>query len=135
MRFRVQQKEAIQLNLTPLIDVVFLLLIFFMLTTTFKPPNTLEIALPKASGAKANEAVLPIQIGVDKMGRYSFKQQDLGTDLMRLKMLLEQSLTQTGLNTPIWVVGDQQAPHQAVVSVLELANQLEITQLKILTAT
>ena len=65
MQFRRQSSAEDSINLTPLIDVVFLLLIFFMVTTTFKPDNrNLVIELPKAEGQAAliEEDVVDVQI-------------------------------------------------------------------------
>ena len=67
LKFRRKPKEEVSVNLTPLIDVVFLLLIFFMVSTTFTNESHLQISLPEADGemADAQAETLEVLIGVD----------------------------------------------------------------------
>ena len=58
MKFSVPETEEVSINLTPLIDIVFLLLIFFMVSTTFQRETELEIALPEASAEASSEPVV-----------------------------------------------------------------------------
>ena len=70
MKFRRQRREELSINLTPLIDVVFLLLIFFMVSTTFDKEARIRVDLPEA--ATKDEAVQEqtLEITVDANGRY-----------------------------------------------------------------
>ena len=65
MRFSTPDEENDEINLTPLIDVVFLLLIFFMLTTTFKQEAALTIDLPEANAIQQQEVSLNIEVLID----------------------------------------------------------------------
>ena len=72
MKFSHQQQEPLNINLTPLIDVVFLLLIFFMVTTTFTRETQLEVSLPEASSAQAaSQEQERIDIIIDADSQYS----------------------------------------------------------------
>ena len=70
MKFRQVRRELPALNLTPLIDIVFLLLIFFMVTTSFSRETRLLVSLPEASGSAEN-ATESIEVLVDKEGGYA----------------------------------------------------------------
>ncbi|MEX2320333.1 MAG: biopolymer transporter ExbD, partial [Saccharospirillum sp.] len=71
MRFRRSRQEEAQVNLTPLIDVVFLLLIFFMVSTTFTRETQLQIDLPESSSDAVLGDERPIEIQVDAQGQYA----------------------------------------------------------------
>ncbi len=129
MRFRRSRQEEVQVNLTPLIDVVFLLLIFFMVSTTFTRETKLEIDLPESS----SEAVLaderPLEILVDSSGNYAVNNTPLlRNDTDTLKQAL---LDVAGNNRDMTVVitGDAQAPHQAMVFALDAVGQLGFTKI------
>ena len=68
MKFRRQRREEVGINLTPLIDVVFLLLIFFMVSTTFNRETQLSIDLPEAQGKAVEVSDQKIEILIDQSG-------------------------------------------------------------------
>ncbi|MEQ9464944.1 MAG: biopolymer transporter ExbD, partial [Haliea sp.] len=70
MKFRRQRPGEVGVNLTPLIDVVFLLLIFFMVSTTFTRETQLTLDLPEASGAARDTPEQQVEVLVDEQGRY-----------------------------------------------------------------
>ena len=65
---RTERDEA-QIDLTPLIDVVFLLLIFFMVSTTFERESEIEIELPEASAERPEREIEPVEVWIDAAGR------------------------------------------------------------------
>ena len=73
MNFRRQSKEELSVNLTPLIDIVFLLLIFFMVSTTFTKESQLNISLPEASAELSDVPPASIEILITDAGTYSIK--------------------------------------------------------------
>ena len=78
MKFRRQRLEEVNINLTPLIDVVFLLLIFFMVSTTFKQTTDLTIDLPTAnSGAVSIVSQDPVEVTISKDGQFVINGQTL----------------------------------------------------------
>lgn len=125
-----------ELNLTPLVDVVFLLLLFFMISTTFEKERELPIALPEAEGQPTAAQAEPLIIGIDRNSHYVVAGQSLalppGKNLPAaiteaLAMALHQA--RPGAETAALLIeADAQAPHQAVMRVLDAAQQLGITQ-------
>ena len=134
MQFRRQSNQDEQINLTPLIDVVFLLLIFFMVSTTFTKETHLEIDLPEASAepATANEG-LSIDITIQVTGDYVINGQAL---VNQQAVTLQRALKKVadGDNTlPLTITADANTPHQAVVRAMDVAGQLGFAQLRITT--
>lgn len=133
IRPRTQDTEP-EVNLTPLIDVVFLLLIFFMVTTSFIQDSELHIELPYASVAPQPEQTSGIRIAVNAEGRYFLNGQELiNTEPETLKQALRK-ITGEEANGPLVIRADAQASHQAVVTVLDVAGQLGYANIVIETA-
>lgn len=129
MRFRRStRQEEVQVNLTPLIDVVFLLLIFFMVSTTFTRETKLDIDLPESS----SEAVLgderPLEILVDASGNYAVNNTPLlRSDTESLKQALAEVAGPNRDQTVI-ITGDAKAPHQAMIFALDAVGQMGFSQ-------
>lgn len=133
MNFRPRRREEPEINLVPMIDVVLVLLIFFMIATSLRHPSELEIRLPEASGKPMPGDVAQLAVEIDAAGRYAVNGRVLeSTDAATLK---EALLTETkGRLLPLTISADGRTPHQAVVTVLDVAGQLGISQLAITTA-
>lgn len=133
MKFRRQSREEDSINLTPLIDVVFLLLIFFMVSTTFTKETHLTVDLPEANANPAQEQPETIDIVIAKDGSYSIN----GNVLVNQKPeTLERALTQVadGDNRrPLVITADAATPHQAVVTAMDVAGKLGFVHLSIAT--
>ena len=119
------------LDMTPLIDVVFLLLIFFMVSTTFERETQLKIDLPEASGevveTRPDER---IEITIDQAGLIYVNQRELVTsDLPTLRRALSQ-LVADDLERIVLVDADERAPFQAVVIVMDAASQLGLAKVR-----
>ena len=133
MNLRPRRREEPEINLVPMIDVVLVLLIFFMIATSLRHPSELEIRLPEASGKPMPGDVAQLAVEIDAAGRYAVNGRVLeSTDAATLK---EALLTETkGRLLPLTISADGRTPHQAVVTVLDVAGQLGINQLAITTA-
>ncbi len=134
MEFRRQKRHQDGVNLTPLIDVVFLLLIFFMVSTTFTRETRLTVDLPEADGASAPAEVpeqLEVVIGRD--GSYSVNGKVLVNRKIDtiMKALEDQSGRDTSM--PIVITADDEAPHGAVVRAMDAAGRLGFQKLSITT--
>jgi biopolymer transport protein ExbD len=131
MRFKDTKQEELGIDLTPFIDVVFMLLLFFVVSTTlFKGATELDVQLPEAN-AKARDAdKKSIEIGVDVKGNYFLNGKPIGNDSKHLKAALRQLAEKESL--PLVVVGDKAAPYQAVIYALEVAGECGITQVQIM---
>lgn len=130
MRFRERNQEEIALDLTPFIDVVLMLLLFFVVSTTlFKGATELDVELPDANAKVMDADRKKIEVGVSSSGDYFLNGKALGSDPKRLKSALMQIAKREKL--PLVVAGDRMAPHQAVVYALEVAGECGITQVQI----
>ena len=132
MRFRRRQhQDNLRVNLTPLIDTVFLLLIFFMMTTTFNRESQLQIDLPEAKGKPLTEQQEPIRIIIDDKGGYAINDLEHGlinNQLETLKRALEETVgNQT--DTPLLISADEHAPHYAVMKAMEAIRDLGYVRL------
>ncbi|WP_108127690.1 ExbD/TolR family protein [Saccharospirillum mangrovi] len=128
MRFRRQRREEVQVNLTPLIDVVFLLLIFFMVSTTFTRETQLQIDLPESSSDQAQLDQRSLEIMVDSQGHYAVNNQPLlRNDSDTLKQALAE-LAGNRRDQTVVITGDAQAPHQAMIYALDAVGQLGFTK-------
>ena len=89
MNLRPRRREEPELNLVPMIDVVLVLLIFFMVATSLRHPSELEIRLPEASGQPMPGDVAQLEIDIDAEGRYAINGRALdATDAPALKRRL-----------------------------------------------
>ena len=133
MNLKPDRSDDIELNITPLIDVVFLLLIFFMVSTTFDKQAKLKIDLPEASATAQQQSDDSIVIGIDAKGRFFVNDRQLvNSQLQTLKLALTKTLGDKK-DVPIVLRADAQTPHQAVVTAMDAASQLGLTRLSIAT--
>lgn len=129
MEFRRKKRAPVEIGLIPMIDVLLVLLFFFMVATTFRHHTDLKINLPEAGGEAVEQAQKAINLFIDVDGKYAIAAAD-----GKPKPLAEQTLA--GLKTaltefsadakelPFIISADGKTPHQAVVSALDVANQL-----------
>lgn len=133
MRFTRRTRAEVEVNLTPLIDVVFLLLIFFMVSTTFTKETHLSIDLPEATGDPARIVEQQIEVSITRSGDYAINEVALiKSDLENLKIAIGK--VSNGDNTiPMIITADARTPHQAVVTAMDAAGQLGFIHLSITT--
>lgn len=125
MNLRPNRKELPDINLTPLIDVVFLLLIFFMVSTTFDRVSKIKVELPQASAeAREEKKEESLDITVDIQGRFYVNQQEvINTDIETLKRAIAKAVAGRK-DLPVVITADAKAPYQAVITVMDAASQL-----------
>jgi len=132
MNFTPKREKELELNLTPLIDVVFLLLIFFMVSTTFERESELSIELPESSGEEAQNDKPVIEISIDGQGRYFINQRKLKDGKVEtLKQGIRQIRSKLGddKEPKLIISADRMTPHQAVVVAMDAARQLGLVHL------
>lgn len=129
MNFRPHPEEEIDVNLTPLIDVVFLLLIFFMVSTTFIRESEIELTLPEASTEARKDPLNAIEIAIDEKGRYFVNGEALSdTRIATIRQALHDARPIDG--EPVVIISaDARATHQAVIAVMDAARQVGMTQI------
>lgn len=134
MKFKRQHRDELELNLTPLIDVVFLLLIFFMVSTTFQKESEISLQLPKASEAANPSEVDNIEVVISAAGRFYVNDQELvKSDAKSLQTALYK-LIDGNRDIPLTIRADAQTPHQAVVTAMDAAGQLGMLRMSIATS-
>ena len=133
MNLKPKRNDELDLNLTPLIDVVFLLLIFFMVSTTFEKTARLKVDLPQATAEAEQQPAEKIILGIDVEGRYYINDRQLvNTQLKTLKLALSK-VAGDNREMPVVLRADAKTPHQAVVTAMDAASQVGLTRLSIST--
>lgn len=134
MQFRRQSNQEESINLTPLIDVVFLLLIFFMVSTTFTKETHIQVDLPEASNEPVEVAdIQSIDIVVNANGDYVVNGQLLVNQQAKTLLQAIKTLADGNTDQPLTLTADAKASHQAVVRAMDVAGQLGFSQLRITT--
>lgn len=126
---RGQEREAPEMNLIPMIDVLLVILIFLMVTTTFTRFAEIKINLPTASANKPTERANEIQIGVDPLGKYVIDRNPI--EFASVEQLAGE-LRRAGVNLkdPVIVINaDAKASHQSVINVMEAARIAGLTRI------
>ena len=134
LQFKRQKKAEIDINLTPLIDVVFLLLIFFMVSTSFVKESHLTLNLPQAINGLSGEAYNGgLEVIVDQNGSYHIDDKSLvDTRSATLRSALK-NLSQEDYSRPLTITADAAAPYQSIVRVIDVSGQLGFVQIDITT--
>ena len=133
MKFRRQRREEVGINLTPLIDIVFLLLIFFMVSTTFTRETQLSIDLPEAKGQPRETTDKQIEILVDEAGSYRVNGRALVDAHMRTLQAAIYRESSGDTTLPMIITADAQAAHEHVVRAMDAAGQMGFVHLSITT--
>jgi biopolymer transport protein ExbD len=134
MNLQPGDQDEPEINLTPLIDVVFLLLIFFMVSTTFEQQSRIQIELPEATATPTEAEVESLEIVIDAQGRYFIgERQVVNTQLKTLKAAISKAIAgRDGLT--VIIRADASTPHQAVITALDATSQLGLTQISLATS-
>ena len=135
VKFSRRGRHEASVELTPLIDVVFLLLIFFMVSTTFIRETQLKIDLPEAAGELQEIEEEVIEITVDRLGDYAVNDRLLvNSELHTLVRALEQ-LVEGGVSpgSRLIITADANAAHQSVVRAMDAAGKVGLTRISITT--
>ena len=133
MQFRRQKDAEVSVNLTPLIDVVFLLLIFFMVSTTFTKESHLSLNLPEASGEESTESPKQIEIIIDANGQYVIGGRSLVSTQIKTVIAALEELSAHDKTIPLVITADAKTPHQAVITAMDAAGQAGFSHLSLTT--
>ena len=133
MRFPRRPKHDNGINLTPLIDVVFLLLIFFMVTTTFTRETRMLLSLPEADGDTAKSVQAPLELVVARAGSYAVNGQNLINRDIKTIMAALRDASAGNSEIPLVISADAQSTHQAVITAMDAAGRLGFETLNIAT--
>ncbi len=129
MNFRPYSHEELELNITPLIDVVFLLLIFFMVSTTFDHESEMNITLPEASKEIAQAKPDAINVAIDGQSRIYVNEKELiNSRISTIKEALYDIAADLE-DAPIIISADEEAPYQMVIRTMDAARQLGLIKI------
>lgn len=133
MKFKRTNREELAINITPLIDVVFLLLIFFMVTTTFSRETRLLVNLPEANADLAAAQPQQIEVLVTREGNFSVNGRTLVNSRMATLMSGLEIESGGDLDLPVLLIADAEATHQSVVTAMDAIGQSGFQRLNIAT--
>jgi len=128
-----QKKQEITVNLTPLIDVVFLLLIFFMVSSTFTRETQIKLDLPKASVEPLETKIDSLEISIDKEGRYFVNGERVVNRTIETLKKAISSILEENPQVSVIISADANTPYQSVVTAMDATSQLGIQNLKMAT--
>lgn len=131
MRFRTQpRRDEPEINLIPLIDVLLVILIFLMITTTYARYTALRVQLPHAQAEPATRTPRQIVVSVSARNSYAVDREVLDSaDVPTLAGRLKQAAANASDAPVVIVNADAQASHQAVINVMEAARQAGLSRL------
>jgi len=129
MNFRPNPREELNLDITPLIDVVFLLLIFFMVSTTFDHESEVNITLPKASKEISQARPDAINVAIDAQSRIFVNEKELlNSQISTIKEALYDVAADLE-DAPIIISADEETPYQIVIRTMDAARQLGLIKI------
>ena len=129
MNFKRPQREDAGIDLTSLIDVVFMLLIFFMVTTSFDRIAQINVKLPQASSDQRETLMESIEVTVDADDQVYIRGQRLiNTQLGTIREALRESIRTTE-DVPLVISADAKATHQGVVKIMYAARQAGLVRI------
>ncbi len=121
--FQARRKQEVSVNLTPLIDVVFLLLIFFMVSTSFNRETQIKLDLPEASGDPLDVQPEVLEISVDSEGRYFVNARPIINTQIETLVKAIGIVAKGNKELPVVISADAAAPYQSVVTAMEASRK------------
>lgn len=128
MNFRPRTQEQPDINLIPFIDILLVVIIFLMLTTTYSKYSELQLTLPTANAEQLRDRPKEIVVAVGADGRYAINKVPLEGKSPDVVARALQAAASTGKDTVVIISADAVSPHQAVVTVMEAARRVGLLQ-------
>lgn len=129
MNFRPRAKEEPEINLIPFIDVLLVILIFLMLTTTYSKFTELQLTLPVGDAEQQRDHPKEVIVAVAADGRYAVNKTGLEGKSVDVLAAALRDAAKAGPGSIVIISADATAPHQAVVTVMEAARRVGLTQI------
>jgi biopolymer transport protein ExbD len=133
MNFGRRRETEPEINVTSLIDVILLLVMFFMVSTTFVQDGRLRVRLPQSSAVAESRSPDPVVVTVSAEGAYQVNGRGLvnsGAETLRLAL---ERVAPQAQGKPLTIRADARANHQAVVTAMDVAGRLGFAQVNIAT--
>jgi biopolymer transport protein ExbD len=130
MNFRPRAKDEPEINLIPFIDVLLVILIFLMLTTTYSKFTELQLTLPVADADQQRDHPKEVIVAVAADGRYAVNKAGVeGKSVDAVARALREAASAVGKDSVVIISADANSPHQSVVTVMEAARRVGLTQI------
>jgi len=129
MNFRPRQKEEPEINLIPFIDVLLVILIFLMLSTTYSKFTELKLTLPVADAEQQRDHPKEVIVSVASDGRYAVNKTTLEGKSADVLARALTTAASAGRDSVVIISADASSPHQAVVTVMEAARRVGLSQI------
>ena len=129
MQFKKRRDDEPEINLIPFIDVLMVILIFLMLTTTYSKFTELQLTLPVADADQQRDHPKEVVVAVAADGRYAVNRTGLEGKSVDVLAAALQSAAKAGPGSIVIISADATAPHQSVVTVMEAARRVGLTQI------
>ena len=135
MKFRARRSEEPEINVTSLIDVVLLLVVFFMLSSNFSAEGRLRIRLPQAASVPTEQrSAEPLVVTVSATGTYLVNGRELiNTSPDTLRDAIVKSAGTSARSAPVTIRADGRATHQAVITAMDVLGRLGFGEVNIAT--
>ncbi|MBJ80830.1 MAG: biopolymer transporter ExbD [Myxococcales bacterium] len=125
-----KRRSAVEVNITPLIDIVFILLVFFLITTTFAQNPGIEVDLPKASSSVQKEQDQVVVIALTKEGNLILRDKMLSLETLEDEL---GSIFSQQKEATVIIQADGKTDHENVVKVMDISRKIGFTKLAIAT--
>jgi biopolymer transport protein ExbD len=129
MNFRPRQKEEPEINLIPFIDVLLVVLIFLMLSTTYSKFTEIQLKLPVADADAQRDYPREVIVAVGSDGKYSIKGAPVAGRSVDAVALALSEAAKAGKESVVIISADAAAPHQSVITVMEAARRSGLMQI------
>jgi len=130
MRFnKNNHTDDLELNFIPLIDVLLVIIIFLMVSTTFTKFSEIKVNLPTAEANPLNQKTLPINVTITAKGQYAINEVTLNSVTVEDIMSKLQELAKDNKDTPIIINADALTPHQSVINVMEGSRRAGLSKI------
>ena len=129
MNFRKHHSEEPEINLIPFIDVLLVILIFLMLTTTYSKFTELQITLPTADAERARDRPKEVIVSVAADGRYAVNRKPVDGRSVEVLTAELAAAAQGAQDSVVVVSADATVAHQAVINVMDAARRAGLAQL------
>jgi biopolymer transport protein ExbD len=124
-----RMRDEPEINFIPLIDVLLVILIFLMVSTTYQRINELQITLPEANAGKQETKPVEINVGVDANGNYVVNKRVFRFSTVEDFAAVLQTAAQGGQDPVVIINADASASHQSVIRVMEAARLADMTRI------
>tara|TARA_B110000037_G_scaffold85754_1_gene101706 strand:- start:2695 stop:3108 length:414 start_codon:yes stop_codon:yes gene_type:complete len=124
-----KKNEEFEINFIPLIDVLLVIIIFLVVSTTFSRFSEIKINLPSANAQPAEKQDFVINVTVTKDGKYAVNEEPIDADNISGIAVILDKISNKNLDTPVVINADAKATHQSVINVMEASRQVGLTKI------